>query len=116
MSLQQRPPAGGPQLAHVAVRPAVAAAHLLIRLAFAGAPGGPLARRVPALQAVPARRQLVPGARLAFRPGAHQAAVAAVRHVAAWAAGARTRADVTTARTDPVRGLRGFGDGRIRED
>lgn len=83
-------PAAGLQLAHVPVRLPVAAADLGAELAPAHALGQPFPGRVFALQPVSARQVVLAPARFTLSVRAHQAAVAAVRHVAAGAAGART--------------------------
>lgn len=98
-SLLQRLSAGGLQLAHVAVRLPVASAHVLAESTPTEALGQPLARRVFALQRVAARQVVLSAARLSLRLGAHQAAVAAIRHVAAGAAGARTGTHIAPCRT-----------------
>lgn len=80
-------------------------------LALTEALGEPLARRMFALQSVPARQVVLAAARLSLSLRAHQAAVAAVRHVPAGAAGARTGAHIA-ARRAPGFGLRA---GRLLE-
>lgn len=52
-----------------------------------------------ALQPVPTRQVLLAATLLPFSQGAHQAAVAAVRHVSAGAAGTRTGTHITPDRT-----------------
>lgn len=94
LALVQRLPAGHLQLAHVTVGSPVAAADLVADLALTQSLGQPLARRVLALQPVAARQLVLAAAGLALALGAHQAAVAVVRHVAAGAAGARAAAHV----------------------
>lgn len=102
MSLLQSLPAGGLQLAHVAVRLPVAAAHVVPELAPAEALGEPLAVGLFALQPVPAGQVLLAAARLQLGLRAHQAAVAAVGHVAAGAARTRTGTHIA------ARGTLGF--------
>jgi len=116
-SLLQDPAAGRSQSAHVAVRLPVAAAHPVRRFALTrplwrqprrlsrAAATTPTTRGEPfALQALAAGRVVFAGAAVALAADAHQAAVAAVRHVAARTVGARALSDVTTGRA-----LVGFG-------
>lgn len=99
LSALQLLPVARTQLARVPVRVPVAAAHFLPGRALAEAFGEPLTRRMFALQPVSARRRVSAAARLSLSLCAHQAAAAAVRHVTAGAAGARTRAHVAARRT-----------------
>ena len=102
MSLLQSLPAGGLQLAQVAVRLPVAATHVVPELAPAEALGEPLAVGLFALQPVPAGQVLLAAARLQLGLRAHQATVAAVGHVAAGAARTRTGTHIA------ARGTLGF--------
>lgn len=108
-------PAAGLQLAHIPVGLPVAAAHLGAELAPANALGQPFPGRVFALQPVPARQVVFAPARFTFSLRAHQAAVAAVRHVAAGAAGARTGAHVAPCGTLKLR-LRGENVRQVKKE
>lgn len=93
-SLLQSLPAGGLQLTHVSVRLPVNPAHFLAVFALADTFGEPFARRMLALQSVAARQVVPAAARLTLSLRADQAAVTAVRHVSAGAAGAWTGAHI----------------------
>lgn len=108
-------PAAGLQLTHIPVRLPVTAADLGAELAPAHALGEPFPGRVFALQPVSARQVVFAPARVTFSLRTHQAAVAAVRHVAAGAAGARTGAHIAPCGTLQLR-LRGENVRQVKKE
>lgn len=83
------------QLTHVVVGSAIASTHPVAELALANPFAKTLAHGVLAVQALPAGWVFLAATGIAFSRSADKAAVAVIRDVATWAAGARALGDIT---------------------